>query len=417
MQPLHGAAPSLSAAMSAGTGADASEVGILLSTLQQKDQMLQRTITVNVKPTNRPDIAPFHWTIDLSKHPELLKLNYSQTFANYVLDQKVLQSLIVHNAFSGSQAVVSPVILSTHNDGYVNRADTSELASDGFAYDSGALATNIANAFAYGNDQVSVKAAYEKATIRIKEDDGRMHTLQLLGAGVSDDSDSPVDRIWNVHKAIDERVNNVVVKPGEKFSFVSTLGGPVTLDKGWKMELGLFGGGAAMTPGAGICQAATTVFRTALLAGLPILERRNHSEWVPHYAVYGAGLDATVFPGFHDLRFQNDTPDDLVFQSYINGTTVIVNVYGVPDGRTVALDGPYFNTTKSPRPAALRPVAWDEVGWVYTVKHSDGSQKTQAFIGSYYKGFPRSVKNQYAQPVGIAILHDGTPTDLRPGNQ
>jgi vancomycin resistance protein YoaR len=396
-----------------GTGGITPRLGLVIAAMKTKNIYLHRSITVNVTPTNKPDLAPFAWTVSLAKHPDLLTLSYNSTYANYVIDQKKLSALITKDAFSGELANVSPVVTDVVDDSYVIRAKDTLIARPGMVYDPDALASQIATALIFGNATVDVKAPYQDANITLNTGT-KNETLSLLSNGISDDSDSPVDRIWNVHKAIDERVNNVILAPGQVFSFVSVLGGPVTLQKGWRMELGLFGGGAAMTPGAGICQAATTVFRSALLAGLPIVERRNHSEWVPHYAVYGAGLDATVFPGFHDLRFSNNTGHDIVIQSYINGTTVYVKMYGVADGRTVTLDGPYFNTTQNRSPD-IRPIGTDEAGWVYTVTAANGTQMNQqALVATYYKGIPRKTKNKYATPVGISILSAGAPLDLRP---
>jgi vancomycin resistance protein YoaR len=263
----------------------------------------------------------------------------------------------------------------------------------------------IGSALMNGTDQINLQVPYTPLVLRVQSG-ATVTTLSVLATGRSNFTGSPDNRVHNVHKAVNERENNVVVLPGQKFSFVDTLGGPVTLDKGWVEGLGLFGGGAAFTPGAGICQAATTVYRAALLAGLPIVEKRNHSMFVDHYEPYGVGLDATVFPGFHDLRFLNNTKNMLVIQAYTQGDDVYVNVFGIPDGRTVQMDGPYFwRDTKAQRPAELRSLAKEEIGWVRRVTFADGHTESAPLIADYYKGFFRKVITTYTALRGQDILH------------
>ncbi len=378
-------------------------VAHLSESLKDRSRILRTQITVNVTDTDDVNIPSAAWTIDFAKNPELLIMRNTWASAMFVLNEELFKEYLETGKFDGLKQRTDIVLGETYtdHDGVVRAIDLP-IAHDGYTYDVEELSAAVSNAMRNGYDSVHLTQEYGSGTVRVAVD-GKMKTLDLIAQGVSDFSNSPEERVWNVHKAIDERVNNIVIKKGATFSFVDTLDVPVTLSKGWKEGMGLFGGGTAFTPGAGICQAATTVYRAALLAGLPIKYDRNHSMFVDHYEPYGVGLDATVFPGVHDLLFVNDTPGDILVQSYTVGDLVYVRMYGYDDNRDVALDGPYFNTTPG-RPKTIRPLAWDEIGWQSTVTYADGKVLSRPIISTYVKGFPSSVKRKYTGTPGITLL-------------
>lgn len=375
---------------------------VLQHALKERARFVRQSMTMNVRDASRPDVPAATWTVDFAKHPELLAFRSTWATASFGIDRAVFKEYLDDNVFGDVRASRSVTVSETVADGNVMRAADVGVARDGYDYDIDDVAAAVEKALRNGASTTDLNVPYKVGTVSVSID-GTARSLQLLATGQSDFSNSPEERVWNVHKAIDERVNNIVVGKGETFSFNDSLGGPVTLQKGWKEGLGLFGGGAALTPGAGICQAATTVYRAALLAGLPITYKRNHSMFVDHYEPYGVGLDATIFPGTHDLTFRNDTSDILLIQSYTVGDDVFVNVYGNDDGRTVALDGPYFNTTPN-RNKQLRALGHNEIGWVQTVTYPDGREIVKPITAAYHKGFPRSVKEKYAGTPGIQLL-------------
>ena len=386
----------------AQSGSIVPSTSVLADAIRHRQDLLKKSVMVSVKDPTTESGAYTQWTVALTNHSELLELHYTWVSASYELNEDLLAQYIAQQKFANEQSLSSVVVRHTVSDKKVERADSVPVAHDGFDYNVPSLAHSIVQAFDDGLSTITLSVPYKHATVQIANGSGT-ETLELLSSGLSNFADSPPERVWNVHKAIDERVNNVIVAPGKVFSFVDTLGVPITLDKGWKEGLGLFGGGAALTPGAGICQAATTVYRAALLAGLPIVEKMNHSMWVPHYEPYGVGLDATVFPNFHDLRFRNDTNHSILVQAFTTGEDVTVNLYGVSDHRTVAMDGPYFYATPH-RAAGLSPLGRDQIGWVQHVTYNDGKIVTKEIISTYYKGIPRKVSLKYADFRGIDVL-------------
>ena len=102
--------------------------------------------------------------------------------------------------------------------------------------------------------------------------------------------------------------------------------------------------------GGGICQVSTTVFRALYGAGLPIVERRNHSYQVHYYDPQG--LDATIYQPSQDLKFANDTGGAVWFQTDWDDAQarLTVNVFGQPRDYTVDIGRPVTLSTR-PSPA------------------------------------------------------------------
>src|SRR3989338_4524428 len=165
----------------------------------------------------------------------------------------------------------------------------------------------------------------------------------LIGRGESDFSGSPPSRIHNI-KVGSAKYNGTILKPGEEFSFNELLG-EVDAENGYQSELVIKRGKLIYEYGGGLCQVSTTLFRSAIMAGLPILERKPHSFPVRYYDPQG--YDATIYPGVVDLRFKNDTSNHILIQSRIEGTKLIFDIYGPDDGRKIVLEGPFQHDQKT----------------------------------------------------------------------
>jgi vancomycin resistance protein YoaR len=147
---------------------------------------------------------------------------------------------------------------------------------------------------------------------------------------------------WGANITIPARdLDGRVIGPGEWFEFWQGIG-PVTLAHGYGYG-GAIIGGRSVANGAlagGICSTSTTLFNAAMRAGLQIGERTNHSYYIDRYPT---GLDATVFKTDYsetDMTFRNDTANPIVIRSSWGSGFVRFDIWGVPDGRTVALSKP-----------------------------------------------------------------------------
>lgn len=158
----------------------------------------------------------------------------------------------------------------------------------------------------------------------------------LLARGESDFAGSPANRVHNIRVGA-SRYHGLLVPPGEEFSFNQYLG-PVTAAAGYRPELVIKQNKTVPEYGGGLCQVSTTAFRAAAFSGLEITERKNHSYAVRYYGT--PGFDATIYPGYTDLRFRNNTPGHILVQTKIVGTKLIFDFWGTSDGRVVEVAGP-----------------------------------------------------------------------------
>lgn len=130
-------------------------------------------------------------------------------------------------------------------------------------------------------------------------------------------------RSYNIGLAA-QRCNNVILLPGETFSYNDHTGMRV-LSNGFLNASVILGGVYQDAPGGGVCQTSTTLFNAALLSGLEIDQVRNHSK-TSHYVP--RGRDAMVNDGGSDLKFTNNFDHPVYIQCYRSGSSVVAAVYG-----------------------------------------------------------------------------------------
>lgn len=126
-------------------------------------------------------------------------------------------------------------------------------------------------------------------------------------------------------KLASSKINNILIKPGETFSFWKTVG-KTTQNKGYLEGLILRNGTLAKGTGGGLCQLSNLLYWMFLHTPLQITERWRHSYDVfpdsGRTLPFGSG--ATVSYNYIDLQVYN--PTDQVFQitvwldeEYLNG--------------------------------------------------------------------------------------------------
>lgn len=158
---------------------------------------------------------------------------------------------------------------------------------------------------------------------------------------------SPNNRKHNIKIGADI-FHGVLIKPDEVFSFNKTLG-RVSAAQGFLPELVIKEDRTEPELGGGLCQVSTTIFRTALNAGLPVTERTNHKYRVSYYEP-PVGLDATIYLPSPDLKFKNNTGKYILVQSSVSGSSITFDFYGTLDGRTVSISDPELYDHTSPGP-------------------------------------------------------------------
>ncbi len=188
----------------------------------------------------------------------------------------------------------------------------------------------------------SLVLAVQTIQPQVREDNlNNLGINELLSEGVTYFPGSPIDRMTNIRVGA-SKFNGVLLKPGDTFSFGALLGdvGPA---QGYAPALVILNNHEEKQYGGGLCQVSSTAYRAALLAGLPITERHNHSFAVSFYtAPFGVpGVDATIYYPQVDLKFLNDTGHYILIQTVLSGTTLKFDFYGTKT-KSGQLRGPNF---------------------------------------------------------------------------
>lgn len=238
--------------------------------------------------------------------------------------------------------------------------------------------------------------------IRPKVTAGEINNLgikELVAVGTSLFRNSIPNRIHNLTLA-SNKLNGIVVAPGETFSMNAALG-EVSRATGYKEAYVISAGRTVLGDGGGVCQTSTTMFRTALNAGLPIVERKSHAYRVHYYEDdMGPGYDSTVFSPSVDLKFVNDTPAHILIQTKVDqkNFSLRYEFYGTKDDRMVNISkarflsqSPALGTIYQDDPTlpegTLRQVDWSapgaKVSFDYKVTRGDETLQDKTFVSTY----------------------------------
>jgi vancomycin resistance protein YoaR len=206
----------------------------------------------------------------------------------------------------------------------------------------------IQNAFATNQPNIRVPLNITPPNVNVESEDLKSKGIvSLLSTGETNFKNSPKNRRVNIRVGLNS-FNGKLVASGAQ-SGAGAILGRVDGSTGYLPELVIKGDKTVPEFGGGLCQVSTTVYRSLLFAGLPILERRNHSYAVSYYDPQG--LDATIYPPNPDLKFKNDTSNYILIQTTTVGDKAYSNIYGTPVARHVDLIGPYYFDYKSAPPA------------------------------------------------------------------
>lgn len=247
----------------------------------------------------------------------------------------------------------------------------------------------IVRAIKNGNGARRVQLQAQIARAEVREDNlEQLGLREVISVGESFFPGSPSTRLINV-RAGSAKMNNVLIKPNENFNFNEVLGyiGPET---GYVPELVILDKKKEKQYGGGLCQVSSTVYRAALLAGLPITQRINHSYAISYYtAPYPVpGVDATIYPPSGvNMRFRNDTGSYILMQSVVEGTTMKVTFYGTKT-KSGEIRGPQFITGTSDHTQPSHTVFYRDV------KDMSGKVIRTDTVETYYKSskeFPTAV--------------------------
>ena len=258
-------------------------------------------------------------------------------------------------------------------------------------------------------------------------DSGRLNELgirELVASGTTYFKGSSSTRVYNIEVAA-EKLVGVVIPPGGVFSFNSSIEA-VSGANGFEDSAIIWGDRTAVGVGGGVCQVSTTVFRAALEAGFPFLERHNHGYVVSWYG--DPGFDATIYTPYVDLRFLNDTQAHLLVQPVVDNVEGILTFrfYGTKPDRVVEISeaehkdikkpgDPIYQEDASLEAGQIKQVEWAKDGLTATVirKVTENGRTREDLIVSIYR--PWSAMYLYGPGTDIPGVTDveeptATPT-------
>lgn len=373
-------------------------VASIASALQTRDRLLRSSIVIRFDAgSSSPLPTPAPWTVRVADHLEWIAADISDHAIGFTFDERAIAFSIDDLLPAGFPRARDAAALQDAKD--PQRLIVSGVPHAGFQIDPVAAASTIARAINARQHIVTLALTYDSGHLFAQTGNG-IRELTVLSTGRSNFANSPPGRAANVVKALGY-LNGYVVPAGSVFSFNRALAD----SSGWYNSLIIVNGQDLVeAPGGGICQAATTAFRAAVLAGLPVTARANHSLYVSHYRDYGVGIDATVMPGQQDLKMVNDSGHLIIILARADGNDAFVDFYGTSDGRSVTLDGPYFGKT-APQTMLFNgnPLHINEIGWRESVQYQDGHIQRYDIV-SHYTALPRTLAAQYPVPRGKAEL-------------
>ena len=258
------------------------------------------------------------------------------------------------------------------------RASIFTQSRDGKTLDTTTSAEAISKQLTQGiTTPIPLNVVITKAEVS-DENIEKLGIKELISEGVTYFPGSPPNRLQNIRVGT-AKFNGVLIKPGQNFSFNDYLG-EVGAEQGYAPGLVILGDREEMQYGGGLCQVSSTAYRAALLAGLPITSRANHSFAVDYYtAPYGVpGVDATIYLPKPDMSFVNDTGHHILIQTKMVGTTLHFYFYGTKT-KSGVIRGPFFVTGSSDATKPSQTVFYRDV------LDLNGAVTKTDTVNTYYK--------------------------------
>ena len=131
------------------------------------------------------------------------------------------------------------------------------------------------------------------------------------------------DRNANLRLAT-QRIHGTRLKSGEVFSYNSIVGNR-TQQQGFRMAPVILDGKLVPDWGGGVCQVSSTLYNSALLANLEIVDRSNHGRAIGYVPL---GFDATVVDGYIDFKFKNNLAHPILLYSVVTDNELYFAILG-----------------------------------------------------------------------------------------
>ena len=118
--------------------------------------------------------------------------------------------------------------------------------------------------------------------------------------------------------------NQMTVNDGDTVDF-NLIVGPRTESAGFQKAPEYAGNELVEGVGGGVCQASTTLYDAAVMAGMEIIERHRHTMTVSYVK---PSQDAAVEYGSKDFIFRNETGHSIYIYTDVTSELATVTIYG-----------------------------------------------------------------------------------------
>ncbi len=174
------------------------------------------------------------------------------------------------------------------------------------------------------NQEAKNESKQEEQTKGITEEDKKVEYKEEEIATFSTKIYSSDSARQNNIKITCNTLNGTTVKNGSTFSFCQTVG-QASSSKGYQ-EADIFdhNGTKKKGLGGGNCQVSSTLYNAVLaVPSLLVTERHEHSNSVPYVK---KGKDAAVAYGSYDLKFRNDSGNDIKIKASTDDKNVTITL-------------------------------------------------------------------------------------------
>ena len=174
------------------------------------------------------------------------------------------------------------------------------------------------------NEEAANESKQEEQTKGITEEDKKVEYKEEEIATFSTKIYSSDSARQNNIKITCNTLNGTTVKNASTFSFCQTVG-QASSSKGYQ-EADIFdhNGTKKKGLGGGNCQVSSTLYNAVLaVPSLVVTERHEHSNSVPYVK---KGKDAAVAYGSYDLKFRNDTGNDIKIKASTDDKNVTITL-------------------------------------------------------------------------------------------
>lgn len=247
---------------------------------------------------------------------------------------------------------------------------------------------------AFQKENVVIEIPIKKVVPPLTENDIKRWGMdRVLGIYTTKYEIGHEERVNNLMIA-SSAITNVIVYPGQQFSF-NTWVGPRVTEAGYKEAPVIYFGKLIPGVGGGICQVSSTLYNAVLLANLITIQRLNHSAPIDYVPL---GRDATVVYDGVDLIIENTYENPILLVSDVTPPYLTVAVLGrKTDWKNIELETKVVNTypyktrsitdpslSKGTQKIAVSGRKGYKVELWRTIEYLDGSKKKELVNTSIY---------------------------------